>query len=248
MHLAYQVVGDGPIDLVYVPAWFSHVELLWEEPSVASFFERLASFSRLIMFDRRGAGLSDPIAGPVTLEEQMDDVACVMDAADSERAGVFAQLEGGSMATLFAATHPERVGALILYSAFARTAWAPDYDWPPTPAAREVRLEEQLLPAWGQGVLAAVFAPSLAHDGQFREWFGRLERYAASPATVRNIFASIGETDVRGVLSTIRVPTLVMHRRDDSLVPVELGRDVAASIPGARFVELPGAEIGRAHV
>src|SRR5205085_9766644 len=129
VHIAYQVVGEGPLDLVYVPSWISQVEHYWEEPSVARYFNRLASFSRLIMFDRRGSGMSDPLPRAPTLEEQMDDVVAVMDAAGSERAAVFALLEGGAMAALFAATHPERTTALILYAAQPRMSWAPDYDW-----------------------------------------------------------------------------------------------------------------------
>src|ERR1700730_792854 len=137
VHIAYQVVGDGPIDLVYVPAWISQVEHYWEEPMVARYFERLASFSRLIMFDRRGSGLSDPVVGAPTLEEQMDDVVAVMDAVGSDRAALFAMLEAGAMASLFAATHPERTSALLLYEATPRMTATAGYDWPPTREERE---------------------------------------------------------------------------------------------------------------
>src|ERR1700716_3463998 len=154
-HIAYQVVGKGPIDVVYVPAWISQVEHYWEEPMVARYFNRLASFSRLIMFDRRGSGLSDPVVGAPTLEEQMDDVVAVMDAAGSQRAAVYAQLEGGAMAALFAATHPERTSALVLYEAQPRMSWAPDYDWA---MPREER-REHLNSNWGDGSRILSLAP-----------------------------------------------------------------------------------------
>src|SRR5438270_13292063 len=150
IHIAYQVVGDGPIDLVYVPSWISQVEHYWEEPSIARYFSRLASFSRLIMFDRRGSGLSDPVPGAPTLEEQMDDVVAVMDAAGSEQAAVFAQLEGGAMAALFAATHPDRVRALVLYAPIARVLAAPGYEWPGDERERAGRMAH-LLERWGDG-------------------------------------------------------------------------------------------------
>src|SRR5205807_2910842 len=150
LHIAYQVVGDGPIDLVYVPSWISQVEHYWEEPAIARYFGRLASFSRLIMFDRRGSGLSDPVGAAPTLEEQMDDVVAVMDAAGSEQAAVYAQLEGGAMATLFAATHPERTTALVLYEAMPRMTWAPDYDWAMKGEERAGYVE-QARETWGDG-------------------------------------------------------------------------------------------------
>ncbi len=155
VHIAYQVVGDGPRDLVYVPTWISQVEHLWEEPMIARYFERLASFSRLILFDRRGAGLSDPVMNVPTLEEQMDDVVAVMDAAGSERAAVYAQLEGGAMATLFAATHPERTSALVIYEGMPRMAWAPDYDW----ALRDDERAEAIARPWGDGRRIEGLAP-----------------------------------------------------------------------------------------
>src|SRR5438067_11069928 len=142
VHIAYQVVGEGPFDLVYVPSWISQVEHYWEEPMIARYFNRLAGFSRLIMFDRRGSGLSDPVQRAPTLEEQMDDVVAVMQAAGSEQAAVFAQLEGGAMAALFAATHPERTSALVLYEAMPRMSWAPDYDWALTREQREAALDD----------------------------------------------------------------------------------------------------------
>jgi pimeloyl-ACP methyl ester carboxylesterase len=150
VHIAYQVVGDGPIDLIYIPTWISQVEHYWQEPRVARFFERLASFSRLIMFDRRGSGLSDPMPGPPTLEEQMDDVVAVLDTVGSERAAVFAQFEAGAMAALFAATHPERTTTLMLYEAMPRVSWAPDYEWALTREEREAYVERSM-ETWGDG-------------------------------------------------------------------------------------------------
>ena len=161
--LAYQVVGDGPVDLVLVPTWFNNVDLLWEEPSVSRFFERLVSFCRLVLFDRRGTGLSDPVHEPPGLEDQMDDVIAVMDAAGVERAAVMGQLEGGAMSALFAASHPERVTHLVLYATFARVVRGEGYEWAQTREERSARIAE-LFDAWGTGKRLAVFAPSLAGD------------------------------------------------------------------------------------
>lgn len=182
VHLAYQVIGDGPIDLVYVPTWISQVEHYWEEPRVARYFERLASFSRLIMFDRRGSGLSDPMPRAPTLEEQMDDVVAVMEAAGSERAGVFAQFEAGAMAALFAATHPERTRALMLYEAMPRASWAPDYDWAMRKEERNAQIDT-VIERWGDGSRLLALAPRSGRTDRFRRWFARLERLSASPGT-----------------------------------------------------------------
>ncbi len=238
VHIAYQVVGDGPRDLVYVPTWISQVEHLWEEPTIARYFRRLASFSRLILFDRRGAGLSDPVAGVPTLEEQMDDVVAVMDAAGSEQAAVYAQLEGGAMATLFAATHPERTTALVIYEGMPRMSWAPDYEW----AMRDEERAEAIARPWGDGGRIEGLAPSSSRDPRFRRWFAKLERLAASPGTAAKFMAMTAQVDVRAVLPTIRVPTLVLHRRDDKFVDIRHSRYLADHIPDARFVALPGDE------
>jgi pimeloyl-ACP methyl ester carboxylesterase len=238
VYIAFQVVGDGPIDLVYVPSWISQVEHYWEEPGIARYFNRLASFSRLIMFDRRGSGLSDPVARAPTLEEQMDDVVAVMKAAGSERAAVFAQLEGGAMATLFAATHPERTTALVLYEAMPRMSWAPDYDWAMRPEEREAAVRT----AWGDGSRLLGLAPKSAANPRFRAWFARLERLAASPGTASKFMMMNAGVDVRAVLPSIQVPTLVLHRAQDKLVDIRHSRYLAEHIPGARLVELPGEE------
>lgn len=247
IHLAYQVVGEGAAttaspavpDLVYVPSWIGQVEHLWAEPRIASFFERLASFTRLIMFDRRGTGMSDRISTPVPLEEQMDDIAAVMDAAGSEQAAVFAQLEGGAMASLFAATHPDRVRALVLYATMPRFSPAPEYEWPPTREEREAAVPN-MVETWGNGDRLEALAPSSAGDPALRDWFARLERLAVPPGSVPLFQEMTGSTDVRDVLPIIQAPTLVLHRTHDSWVDVRHSRYVAEHVPGARLVELPG--------
>ena len=241
LNIAFQVVGEGPPDLFYVPTWVGQVEVLVEEPSVHAFMERVCEFARVISFDRRGAGLSDPWLGVPTLEEQMDDVLAVMAAAGSERTALMASLEGGPLAMLFAATHPDKVSALVLYCTFSRSRWAPDYDWVPSDEERQARIDASVV-QWGSGAVPAALAPSKADDPAFIEWAGRMERYSASPGTIRTIMEAIGETDVRHVLPSIRVPTLIMHRRDDSFLMVEHSRYLAEHIPGARYVELEGTD------
>ncbi len=243
VHIAYQVVGEGPLDLVYIPGFVSHVELAWEEPTWARAFRRLASFSRLIKFDKRGTGLSDPV--PLnqlpTLEQRMDDVRAVMDAAGSQRAAFFGISEGGPMALLFAATYPDRAAALVLYGAFARQAWAPDYPGGIPPENFEkliARVEEQ----WGAGLIAKYWAPSHPGDEPLRQALARFERMAASPGATVALLRMAFETDCRPILPAVRVPTLVLHRTGDRLIPADLGRYLARHIPGAKYVELPGLD------
>jgi class 3 adenylate cyclase len=246
VHIAYSVTApahsapgsEDPIDLVYVPSWISQLEHYWEEPVIARYFGRLASFSRLIMFDRRGSGLSDPLPRAPTLEEQMDDVVAVMNAAGSERAGVFAQLEGGAMAAMFAATHPERTRALALYAAMPRMSWAPDYDWALRREERHLRSDN----GWGDGASIESLAPRSASNARLRAWFARLERLAASPGTAAKLMMMNAEVDVRSVLPSITVPTLVLHRETDRAIDVRHARYLAEHIPGARLVLLPGDE------
>jgi pimeloyl-ACP methyl ester carboxylesterase len=242
LFIAYQIVGDGPIDLVYVPSWISQVEHYWTEPVIARYFNRLASFSRLIMFDRRGSGLSDPVLSAPTLEEQIDDVVAVLDAAGSERAAVFAQLEGGALGALFAAMHPERVSALVLYEATPRMSWAPDYDWPMRQEEREAYLEAGGILTWGDGSRIDGLAPTSGKNPRLREWFARLERLAASPGTAAKLMLMNGQVDVRAVLPSIQVPTLVMHREHDEFIDIRHSHWLAEHIPGARLVVLPGKE------
>jgi class 3 adenylate cyclase len=241
LHIAYVTAGEGPVDLVWVPTWVSQVEHLWEEPTVAAFFDRLTRFCRLIMFDRRGSGMSDPMDGAPTLEEQMDDVLAVMDAVGSETAAILGHLEGGPLAAMFAATHPQRTRALLFYGTFARATYAPDYDWAWTREQRATANRE-VLEHWGEGLLAAAVAPSRAGDAAFLEWAARLERLAGSPGAIAKVLDLIGDLDVREVLPSIRVPTLVMHRREDTTILVQHARYIAERIPGARYVELEGSD------
>jgi pimeloyl-ACP methyl ester carboxylesterase len=242
--IAYQVVGDGPIDVVLVLGFATHLELQWESPAFAQFFDRIGSFSRLVIFDKRGTGLSDPVAEAPTLEQRIDDVRAVMDAAGSERAALFGISEGGPMSILFAATHPERATALVLHGAMGRTTEAPDYPWAtPADALRE-SAAEFLVPYWGveAEALVELFAPSFAGDHQAVEFSARMERSAASPGMVQQLFEMFLDIDVRAVLPTIHVPTLVLHRRLDRVVNRRAGEELASQIPGARYVELPGID------
>jgi class 3 adenylate cyclase len=241
--IAYQVIGEGPIDLVYVPGFVSHVEIVWEEPHAVRFIERLASFARLIIFDKRGTGLSDrvPTSELPTLEERMDDVRAVMDAVGSERAAVFGVSEGGPMSMLFAATYPERTSHLILCGTQAVFTETDDHDWlPPKEEASE--LGGLMLEDWGKGPLLHLFSPSLLDDERYTKWWARALRSAASPAGAEAIFQMVLDTDARNVLKTIRVPTLIIHRDNDILVPVLSGRYLAERIPGAKYVELSGED------
>jgi class 3 adenylate cyclase len=240
-NIAYVVHGDGPLDIVWVPTWISQVEYLFAEPTIKAAFDRLASFARVIVFDRRGSGLSDPMLGAPTLEEQMDDVLAVMKAAGSERAAVVGSLEGGPMAALFAATHPDKTQALVLYATFARATWAPDFDWTWKAEERDAS-SAHLVANWGKGLTAGGVAPSRAGDPEFMDWAARLERLAASPATIAKIIKLIGEFDVRHVLPSIRVPTLVAHRRDDTFINFEHAVYFAEQIPDARLLELEGRD------
>ena len=240
VHIAYQVVGDGPNDLVFVPGWVSHVEYAWEDPFFAHFLRRLASFSRLILLDRRGTGLSDRVADLPTLEQRMDDVRAVMDAASSERAALFGVSEGGPMCLVFAATYPQRTSALALYGTFARLARAPDYPIGAPSDATE-RFLERVEAEWGTGSISAeLFAPGHASDASFRQSWARFERYAVSPSGIRALIRMAADTDARGVLSVIRAPTLVIHRQGDLMNRVTCARYMAERIHGARYVELPG--------
>jgi len=239
--IAYQVTGTGSSDLLFIPGWISHVEHAWEEPSYAPFLRRLAGFSRLILMDRRGTGLSDPVDRLPTLEERMDDVRAVLDAAGSERAFVIGLSEGGALGVLLAATYPERTAGLILLNTFVYNRRSEDHPWardPETVADFLQTLEGE----WGRGVSLRYFAPRHAGDVAFAERWGRFERRALSPGGIRKLVAMSLDTDARSVLPTVRVPTRILHRVDDPIVKVENGRYMAARIPGARLVELPGDE------
>jgi pimeloyl-ACP methyl ester carboxylesterase/DNA-binding winged helix-turn-helix (wHTH) protein len=241
VNIAYQVIGDAPLDLVFVMGWVSHMEYFWREPRFARFLMRLASFSRLILFDKRGTGLSDrvPINQLPTLEQRMDDVRAVMDAVGSERAALCGVSEGGPMCSLFAATYPEKTLALVMIGTYAKRIRDAEYPWGPTLEQRE-QFFEVMRDQWGGPVGIDERAPSVATDPEFREWWATYLRMGASPGAAVALTQMNAEIDVRNVLPSIRVPSLVIHRTDDQCLKVEEGRFVAERIPGAKFVEFPG--------
>lgn len=241
VNIAYQVTGDGPIDLVYVMGWVSNLEAFWQEPSVARFFYRLASFSRLILFDKRGTGLSDrvPIDRLPTIEQRMDDVRAVMDAAGSDRAALFGVSEGGPMCSVFAATFPQRTSALVMYGSYAKRVWDPDYPWAPRPEERE-RWYTLLEQEWGSGADVRTLAPNA--DDRFREWWSRYLRMSASPGAAVALGRMNTAIDTRQLLSAIRVPTLILHRRGDRDIDVGGSRWMAGQIANAKYVELRGED------
>jgi pimeloyl-ACP methyl ester carboxylesterase len=241
VNIAYQAVGEGPLDLVLVPGWMSNIEVFWEEPLAVRFFERLASFSRLILFDKRGTGLSDRVADVPNLETRMDDVRAVLDAVGSPRAALLGYSEGGPMCALFAATYPDRTTALIMIGSYARRIWAPDY---PCGIARQAwdDFADSVVRDWGGPVGLNVRAPSVATDPRFRDWWARYLRLSGSPATGRSVLIMNAEIDVRHVLPAIRVPTLILHNVNEQTIPVEAGRYLAQHIPNAKYVELPGVD------
>ena len=242
-NIAYQVIGDGPRDFVFVPGWATHLDVFWEEPACVSFFERLASFSRLILFDKRGTGLSDrvPASQFPTLEQRMDDVRAVMDAVGSQRAAVMGVSEGGAMSALFAATYPERTSALVMFGAFARIAPTADYPWGRTPEQIEALLEA-IRQQWGGPMGIEARAPSLAADPRFREWWARFLRSSASPNAMIALISMNAEIDIRHVLPAIRVPTLILHRIGDLAIEPAHSNYLAERIPGAKLVKLAGID------
>jgi class 3 adenylate cyclase len=239
VHIAYQVFGHGESDLVFVPGWTSHIEYAWEEPVFARFLNRLGSFCRVTWFDKRGTGLSDRDVGLPTLEQRMDDVRAVMDTVGIQRAAILGTSEGGSMSILFTATYPEKVSHLILYGAFARRIWDPDYPWAPTLKQREEWIDS-LERGWGSDVELETLAPSRAKDEGFKKWFTTYGRLSVSPAAAVALARMNTYIDVRNVLPSIHVPTLVIHRTGDRDVNVGNGVYLSKNIPEAKFVELPG--------
>lgn len=238
LYIAYQVIGDGPMDVVFAPGFVSHLENDWEEPRMVHFLENLSKFCRLIRFDKRGTGLSDRAACP-SLETRMDDVRAVMDDAGSERAALVGYSEGGSMAAMFAATYPERTTALVMYGTFAKFTWSEDYPWALSPeriANGHALIEKE----WGNAVTLPFWAPSLADDEAFKKWWSRFERTGASPGAARALLDMNLQIDIRPVLSSIHTPTLVLHRTGDAVVQVDGARWMSEQIPGAKFVELEG--------
>ncbi|MBZ9723676.1 alpha/beta fold hydrolase [Mesorhizobium sp. CO1-1-11] len=238
-NIAYQVTGNGPVDLIYVPGWVSNLDLAWASPRLAHVLHRLGSFCRLIRMDKRGTGLSDRNVGLPTLEERMEDVRAVLDAVGSKRTVLFGSSEGGSMCMLFAATYPERTAALILNGTYARGVWAPDYPWAKTKAQVErelVAIERE----WGEPADLSNAAPSLMNDAFEREWFAAFLRNSASPADAISLWYWSTEIDVREILGAIHVPTLIVQRTGDRWVKAEEGRYLARHIPGASYIELAG--------
>jgi pimeloyl-ACP methyl ester carboxylesterase len=235
LNIGYQVLGEGPLDVVFVPGLLSQIDLLWTLPAAVRFFSRLASFARVILYDKRGQGVSDPLEGELTLEQDMEDLVEVLDAVGSERAALIGYSEGGPMSALAAATHPDRVSALILCGTFASgSAMVSGPD-----AGERMAVINGMLEHWGQGRGLEIFAPSLKDEGSARR-FGAFERAVGSPAMLVARFQMVTGIDVSPVLETLRVPTLVLHRSGDRAVPSEIARQMARAIPGARFLELPG--------
>jgi class 3 adenylate cyclase len=231
VHIAYQVFGEGPINLVIVPGFVSNIELFWDHAELARFLLRMASFARVAIFDKRGTGTSDRVAGIPHLDERIDDLRSVMDAAGMEQAAVCGTSEGGALSMVFAATYPDRCRALALYAAWARA----------NPEAVE-GLVSYIESAWGTGRSLPLFAPSRANDPALQSWWGKLERQGASPAAAATLLRMNGQINVRDIVPTIRVPTVVIHRARDRLIPAKAGRSLAKHIPGARYVELPGED------
>jgi pimeloyl-ACP methyl ester carboxylesterase/class 3 adenylate cyclase len=241
VNIAYQVFGGGAVNLVYVPGWTSNVEYMWALPENHRFLDRLATFARVVVLDRRGTGLSDPVDNPPTLEERMDDVRAVMDAVGWQCASICGVSEGGPMSMLFAATYPRRTTSLVLCGTFARFSRDHDYPQGYSPRASE-RWLAVVESTWGTGETSKVFAPTRADDPAFVRALGRFERMAMSPRTAHKLFRLLTEVDVRHVLSAIRVPTLILHRVGDVPIAVSHGRYLAEHIEGAKYVELPGAD------
>jgi len=231
VHIAYQVFGSGPIDLVFVPGFVSHIENYWDHPDLARWLLRLSSFARVAIFDKRGTGLSDRVSEAPSLDQRMDDVRAVMDAVGIERAAVLGISEGGPLATLFAATYPQRCQALVLYGTFARSSWI-------TAAGLEAFLG-YIDKAWGSGRSLPMWAPSRPNDAALQQWWGRFERLGASPAAAMAVVRMISQIDISDILPSVHVPTLVIHCTGDTLINVEHGRFLAEHIPGAKLLELP---------
>lgn len=239
--IAYSVVGDGPLDLVIVPGFVSHLEAAFEQPAFLNMMRRLVSFARVTIFDKRGTGLSDPVEGAPTLEERMEDLIAVLDAAGLERPALFGVSEGAPMCALFAATHPGRTRALIMYGSYAKGLADAGYLWAPT--REQIELVTELIEeTWGTGVLLDIFAPTVAEDEAFVAWWAHYQRLSASPSMAKAVLRLAAEIDIREILPTISVPTMVLHRTGDRAWAVEGARFIAERIPDAKLVELEGED------
>lgn len=243
VYIAYQVLGDGPLDLMFVPGFVSNVEAMWQSPHRSRFFHRLASFCRVILFDKRGTGMSDRGSQNFTLEQRMHDVQAVLNEVGSERAALFGISEGGPMSLLYAATYPERTSALVLYGCYAKRSWSPDYPFGWTDE-RWTRVLDNFKHHWGtpQGVSATMWAPSIAGDPRAAEELAAYFRASASPGAAVSIMSMNREIDVRHILPATRVPTLILHRTAEHVMDIEHARYMARHIPGARLVELAGED------
>ena len=241
--VAYQEIGDGPVDLVFIPDWVTNVEVMWDEPSLARFLRRLASFSRLICFDKRGTGVSDPVLFEegLSVESWIDDTCTVLQAVGSERAAMFGHAEGGRMALLFAATFPEKTSALVLLDSFARRVRDKDYPWG-VPEELLPTFFEQFDAGWGNAGHLGTIAPSVAQDRRFVEWYAHYQRLAMGPTQAANGYRNQFKFEVRAVLPAVRTPTLVLHRKDNEYIRADNGRYLAQHIAGAKFVEVPGKD------
>lgn len=239
--IAYQVTGQGPLDLIFAMGWVSNIECMWEDPSFNQFLSRLASFSRLILFDKRGTGLSDKVSSLPTLEQRMDDVRAVMDAVGSKKAALLGVSEGGPMCALFAATYPERTEALIMYGSYAKRIWDPEYPWAPTPEERQ-RFYDAIQNGWGGPVQVDILAPTQSQNEIFKQWWATYLRRSASPADALALAKMNTQIDIRNILPAIHVPTLIIHRTGDIDIDVNGSRYIASQIPGARIVELSGKD------
>lgn len=242
VNIAYMVIGDGERDLLGLLPWNSNLDVLLEYPAVERGFETLSGIGRMILHDRRGAGLSDRLCGPGTLEEGMDDALAVLDAVGSEKAAVMGIHEAGALAMLLAATHPERVSALLLYGAFASTTWHEDYPWGQKPEERDIQID-YIVETWGKADgIAALVNPEAASDESFRHWWAKWQRNSTSKDALRKGFEISAQTDVRSMLSAIKVPTLIVHRSQSLAVPVENAHYLHEHIAGSKLVELEGTD------
>lgn len=240
LNIAYQVVGEGPVDLVFIPGWVSHVEHVWDNPYFADFLRRLASFARLIILDRRGLGLSDPVSTLPTLEERMDDIRAVTDAARSEQVALFGVCDSASLCTLFATTYPDKVKALVLHAPLVNDPSHPGVPFGITERERDLFLR-QILHGWGRGRVAKLCAPDLSQNRTFIEEWGRFERRSVSPKQAHLLYQMVFDSDVSRCYPMINVPTLIIQRQGDCITKVEGARYISGQIPNAKYIEMPGS-------
>lgn len=242
VNIAYQVFGSGPVDLVYIPGWVSNIDWMWSCPELVDFFTELGKFARVILFDKRGTGLSDRVVEFATLEERMEDITAVMDAVGSEKAVLFGHSEGGSVSALFSATYPDRVISLITFGIFAKRKYSKDYPWAPTDQERQV-VYDMIENDWGSGDMnLASLAPSKAKDKTFMDWLASYFRLGASPTAALKLTRMNTQVDIIGILGSIKVPTLLLQRTDDIDVKIQEGQFIAERIPGSKFLELEGSD------